>query len=109
MARLCKRWPHKPVAAAFKKPVVSQKPVLLISGEMDPVTPPDNAVQAARTLKNSRHLVVPGQGHGVIMRGCMPRIAARFIKTASTDGLDATCLKGLTPLGFFLTFAGPEP
>ena len=109
MARLCQRWPHRPVAASFKKPVVSSKPVLLISGQMDPVTPPLDAVQAARTLSNSRHLVVPGQGHGVIMRGCMPKIAARFIQTAAVSGLDVGCLKGVSPLGFFLTFAGPEP
>ncbi len=109
IARLCKRWPHKPVAAAFKKPVSSAAPVLLISGQADPVTPPENAEKAARTLKNSRHLVVPWQGHGVIMRGCMPSLAARFVQTASARGLDARCLQGLRPLGFFLSFAGPEP
>jgi len=109
MARLCKQWPHRPVAPAFKKPVSSDTPVLLLSGQIDPVTPPENAVKAARTLSRSLHLVVPGQGHGVIMRGCMPKLAARFIKTASVEGLDGACLQEQAPLGFFLTFAGPEP
>ena len=109
MARLCRRWPHRPVDAAFKEPVTSAAPVLLLSGQADPVTPPGNAEEVARTLKNSLHLVVPWQGHGVIMRGCMPRLAARFVSAASTKGLDASCLQTLRPLGFFLTFSGPEP
>ena len=109
MARLCKQWPHRPVEAAFKKPVTSDAPVLLLSGEMDPVTPPKNAEKVARNLSRSRHLVVQGQGHGVIMRGCMPKIAARFIKTAAVKGLAPACLDQLSPLGFFLSFAGPEP
>lgn len=109
VARLCKLWPHRPVGASFKKAVVSNVPVLLLSGEMDPVTPPVGATRAARTLSQSLHLVVPGQGHGVVMRGCMPELVARFIKTASTRGLDAACLQRIKPLGFFTSFTGPEP
>jgi len=34
----CKHWPRGIIAADFKQPVVSDKPVLLISGQDDPIT-----------------------------------------------------------------------
>jgi pimeloyl-ACP methyl ester carboxylesterase len=37
---VCEVWPRGTVAAGFTEPVRSDKPVLLISGGMDPVTPP---------------------------------------------------------------------
>ena len=37
---ICGRWPVGPVDADFKTPVVSDTPVLLLSGEYDPITPP---------------------------------------------------------------------
>jgi fermentation-respiration switch protein FrsA (DUF1100 family) len=93
----------------FKKPVVSAKPVLLLSGEDDPVTPPANAERTAKTLSNSLSLVTPGQGHGNVFRGCVPRIAAAFVDTASVKGLDTACVKDMKPFPFFVSFSGPTP
>ena len=107
MARLCALWPHKPAPAAFKKPVVSHRPVLLLSGEVDPVTPPQNAAHVAKTLANSRHLVAAGQGHGVITRGCVPTLVEAFVRTADPKAVNAECLHTLRPAPLFLDFAGP--
>jgi pimeloyl-ACP methyl ester carboxylesterase len=104
----CEVWPAGTLPADFHDPVVSDKPVLLLSGEDDPVTPPANAALAAETLSNSRQLVAPGQGHITIFRGCMPKLAAQFIE-APGDSLDAACLDTLTASPFFLTPAGPLP
>ena len=88
---------------------MSAKPVLLLSGEDDPITPPANAERAARTLSNSLSLVAPGQGHGNVFRGCIPRIMAQFIDAAAVKGLDTSCVKDIKPFPFFVSFSGPHP
>jgi len=109
MVKSCRAWPKGVMAADFKQPVQSDRPVLLLSGEDDPVTPPANAARAARTLSNSLSLVVPGQGHGNVYRGCVPRITADFIDKASVKGLDTSCVKKIKPFPFFVDFSGPIP
>jgi hypothetical protein len=81
--------------------------VLLLSGEADPVTPPSYAEQAAETLENSLHLVLPGQGHNIIFRGCIPTIAADFLEQGSVTGLDTSCAAQIQPMPFFVNPSGP--
>ena len=47
----------------FRAPVVSDVPVLLISGTMDGRTPVGNADEVDAGLSNSAHLVIEGAGH----------------------------------------------
>ena len=105
----CRYWPRGVMAQGFKQPVVSAKPVLLLSGEDDPITPPANAARAARSLANSLSLVVPGQGHGNVFRGCLPRVAADFVDQGTVRGLDTACVKDTKPFPFFTSFSGPSP
>jgi pimeloyl-ACP methyl ester carboxylesterase len=108
LRRVCAAWPRGQVSVDFRQPVMSETPVLLLSGEADPVTPPANGDQAARTLSNSLHLVAPGQGHRVISRGCIPKIAAAFVERATVKGLESDCVKDIQPAPFFVSFAGPD-
>jgi pimeloyl-ACP methyl ester carboxylesterase len=105
---ICATWPRAEVAADLRVPLQSDIPTLLISGDADPVTPPDYAAAVALTLPNSRHLVVPG-GHGVLAYGCMPRVVAQFIRNGAAGAVDTACLDELAPPPFFTSFAGPEP
>ena len=109
LSKICQTWPHEQVTPEFKTPVRSDVPVLLLSGEADPVTPPENGGSVSRTLPNSLHLVAPGQGHNVIFRGCIPRIAADFIDAGTIQGLDTACVQEIQPLPFFVNFSGPIP
>jgi pimeloyl-ACP methyl ester carboxylesterase len=109
MPEICARWPHAEVARSFKEPVRSGAPVLLLSGEADPVTPPELAEEARRTLPNSVHLVVKGHGHNVSLRGCLPALIAQVQRDASVGGLDARCVEDLPPAPIFLDFLGHEP
>lgn len=109
MAEQCAIWPHAQITADFKQPVSSDIPTLLLSGEADPITPPVNAEQAARTLSNHLSLVVPGIGHNVILRGCAPRILGSFIETGSTTGLDIACIQEIRPAPFLINFSGSKP
>jgi pimeloyl-ACP methyl ester carboxylesterase len=106
---ICKVWPQGQIPAGYHEAVYSTIPVLLLSGEADPVTPPSNAELAAETLPNSLHLIAPGQGHGNIMRGCIPSLATEFIDAAGVEGLNTGCVQNLRPLPFFINHAGPAP
>jgi pimeloyl-ACP methyl ester carboxylesterase len=105
----CRRFPHGTLPATFREPVRSTAPTLLLSGEADPVTPPEWAAIAAKGLPNSRQLTLAGQGHGTLGRGCMPKVVERFIEAGKAEGLDATCLDAVRPQPFFLDLAGPMP
>jgi pimeloyl-ACP methyl ester carboxylesterase len=109
MVHPCAVWPRGPTLEGFREPLRSDVPALLLSGEADPVTPPGNGEAVARAMPNARHLVVPGQGHGIIHRGCVPKLVAEFVKKADAKGIDAGCLEEISPLPFFLDFVGPEP
>jgi len=105
----CSAWPRGAVAEGHREPVRSEAPALLLSGELDPVTPPSWAEDAARTLPRSKHVVVPGVGHGVTASGCLPDLVRDFIKNGTALGLDTRCATKLKRPPFFLGFAGPRP
>lgn len=109
MLRFCQSWPSADAATDGKRAIESDVPTLLLSGEFDPVTPPQNAEQAAKTLSNSQHIVAPYQGHAVVTRGCIPLLLADFFEAADPQAVDASCVKTLQPTSFFTTFAGPQP
>jgi pimeloyl-ACP methyl ester carboxylesterase len=109
LREVCTAWPQAEISSDFHRPVSSDVPVLLLSGEADPITPPVYADLVAQTLPNSLHLVLRGMGHGNIMRGCIPRIAADFIEKASVEGLDTACMDKITPPPFFISVTGPLP
>ncbi len=105
----CRSWPRAPLPVGYKDPVRSDVPVLLLSGEADPVTPPANAALAARTLPNSLQVVVPGQGHIVAIRGCIPLVLNSFLKKGSVKGLETNCSREARALPFFIDPSGPAP
>lgn len=59
----CAQWAVSAAPSHVTTPAVSDVPVLLTSGSFDGTAPPSYAVEAAKTLKNSTHLVFPGIGH----------------------------------------------
>jgi alpha-beta hydrolase superfamily lysophospholipase len=109
MQAQCTVWPHKPRPADFRKPLAGKLPVLILSGEFDPVTPPRYGDMVARHLPNSRHIIVKGAGHNVLPIGCMPKLFAKFLETADAKALDVTCIESLTYSPMFTGFYGSEP
>ncbi len=107
--KICSIWPRGDIPANAKEPMTSTVPALLLSGEADPVTPPSNGDRVAAAFPHSLHLVAPGQGHNVIYRGCLPKIAAAFIESGAVEGLETGCVQKIQPLPFFLDFTGPSP
>lgn len=105
----CTAWPHGSVENGFTAALETGLPVLLLSGELDPVTPPAYAESMLSGLPNGRHLVLRGQGHGTLALGCMPKLLARFVETADARGLDADCLDSMSYVPPFTSFNGWEP
>jgi pimeloyl-ACP methyl ester carboxylesterase len=90
---VCAIWPRRDGPPEDGRPVQSDSPVLLLSGTLDPVTPPLWADEALRTLPNGRHLVVPG-AHGV-GGPCISQIVRQFISAGSAKDLDTACTAGI--------------
>lgn len=105
----CAVWPHGKRPADFHEPLKSDVPALLMSGQYDPVTPPRYGDEVLKGLPNGRHLVLKGQGHNVVSRGCMPRLLNDFIDKADAKALDARCLYRLAPTPVFVGFNGATP
>jgi pimeloyl-ACP methyl ester carboxylesterase len=105
----CNVWPRGEVPEDFHQPVVSDVPVLLMSGERDPVTPPHYATQAAETFSNSLNLVARGQAHSVMKNTCLREITTAFIEKGTVEGLDISCVEKILPAPFFTSLLGPDP
>jgi pimeloyl-ACP methyl ester carboxylesterase len=106
----CRVWPRGGVPADFREPVRSEVPVLLLSGELDPVTPPRWGEEALRTLRRGRHVVVPAVGHNTLGHTCGRDLMRAFVEAGDVQGLPAEgCASGPGRPPFFLNFAGPTP
>jgi pimeloyl-ACP methyl ester carboxylesterase len=82
---VCAHWPRGDVPAAFYTIPRSAAPVLLLSGGLDPVTPPRHAERVAKALgPKARSVVVPNNGHNVTAIACMRDAVFHFVD-APTD------------------------
>jgi pimeloyl-ACP methyl ester carboxylesterase len=103
----CALWPRAEIERDYAQPVKSDVPVLILTGEWDPVTPPSNGERTAKTLTNSLHVVVPHGAHGLGgLEGmdCIDNLIVEFIEKGSTKGLNTDCVKNIHRKGFQLKF-----
>jgi hypothetical protein len=105
----CGFWPRGTVEPSFYEPVTTNVPVLVMSGELDPVTPPVWGEAIIKHLPTSKHIVIPGTGHTAGGTACGLRIIRSFLDKGSFDGLDTSCVANVHRPPFFLTPAGPDP
>ncbi len=81
--RACADWPRGALPPGYARIASSASPVLLLSGGLDPVTPPRHAERVAAALgPQARHVVAPNAGHGVLTGGCGAELLFRFIDAA---------------------------
>lgn len=108
-ASVCAEWPKGEVSAEFREPVTSDIPVLILSGEADPITPPRHAEEVAESLSNEIHLVFSDMGHGNLASECSLDIFRDFIENPFIAELDTSCVDNVQPPPFFVDFNGPRP
>jgi pimeloyl-ACP methyl ester carboxylesterase len=95
-ADACTLWPHAKLPASHFAPGKLAIPALLISGDADPVTPPQWADSIKRFLPEARHVVFPTGGHVPVGTPCAVALEVQFILTGETGGLDVACAATLT-------------
>ncbi len=94
----------------YNQTVRSNIPVLLISGHLDPATPPSGAEETARHLPNSLHLVVKNGSHSYAgLSPCVDKIMAKFIESGSTANLDISCINEIRRPPFVITLTEDKP
>lgn len=87
----CKEWPRRKVAAAFRVPLATDIPVLAVSGNLDPVTPPRWAEHALVNMTRAWHLVVPVGSHSE-RSPCIVGILRQFLERGTVDGVNTACV-----------------
>jgi pimeloyl-ACP methyl ester carboxylesterase len=94
--RSCKTWNVEQLPKTVDDPVISDIPTLVLNGRFDPITPPQNGQEAAKTLKNSYFFEFPNTGHSAFQSiDCANDIVSNFLKDPSTRP-DDDCVKKLT-------------
>ncbi|WP_445357802.1 alpha/beta hydrolase [Microbulbifer sp. ANSA002] len=103
--RGCEVWPV--ADRSYAKPQHREHPVLLISGEADPITPPRYAEKQLGYLTNKQHLIITSGGHINSMRGCVPRLIEEFLDSSGEE-LATTCVDEIHRPPFVSGIYGPE-
>jgi pimeloyl-ACP methyl ester carboxylesterase len=99
--RACELWQVPRSSTDGLNPVRADVPTLLISGYMDPVTPPRWADAVARQLPQSRHIVIRHMSHSVDS-DCVDLLAAAFVADPVLDVEVHPCVAELPPLPFMV-------
>jgi pimeloyl-ACP methyl ester carboxylesterase len=94
--RQCALWPHRRLkpTEAWK---ISAVPTLILSGALDPVTPPALGAATAALFKGARHIIIPASGHISSGFACAPNLLADFFDTLKSATLDTKCLMHAQP------------
>ncbi|MEW6990123.1 alpha/beta hydrolase [Colwelliaceae bacterium 6441] len=98
----CPLWPQYRPSDAFYQPVTADIPTLIISGELDPVTPPSNGEFSDKSLPNSKHIVMKNSSHTPGMSGCAVNVINEFLNEKNPNDLDESCLDEI-PAESFMT------
>lgn len=104
----CREWPAGP-ALSIVATTTSAAPALILSGGLDPVTPPARGEAMRRHFPDSVHVIAPGGGHNVSSIGCIPRLIAEFLERGQGDALDVSCASAIARPPFVTSLAGGRP
>ena len=80
MLQVCSDWKVELLPRDVLQPVSSDVPTLLLSGELDPITPPEFAAQVAAGLSRAQQVTFPGGTHGQAFSSpCANGVIQRFL------------------------------
>ncbi len=104
-AEIGELWPNGEAPADLFTRLETEVPILLVSGALDPATPPDGADAMLPGLVNGRHIVFPGGAHSSANFNGLDQIMTQFIAEGSAGNLDLSAVAKNRPPPFF---AGTE-
>lgn len=97
--QVCADWPRGEVSPDFYRIPPARSAVLLLSGGLDPVTPPRHGERVAQALgAKASHRVVPNAGHGLFAVGCVRDVLYRFIEAEDDTAalaVDSSCVAAI--------------
>ena len=105
-AQVCAEWPRGDVPVSFNAPLKTDVPVLMLSGELDPVTPPDISTPLLNNLPNGRQIILRNATHNSY--DCGERLVREFIERGTAQELDASCAEQIKRAPF-VTSLPPLP
>jgi pimeloyl-ACP methyl ester carboxylesterase len=89
----CTNYPMGATDASYNEAVSSSVPVLILQGEFDTRTPPENGRVLAEQLENAKLVIVPQAGHETWgSDNCVAKIGIEFIRNPE-QALDLSCLE----------------
>ena len=103
---VCPVWPQYRPSEAFYQTVTADIPTLILSGNLDPVTPPSNGEHSAKSLPNNHHIIIENASHTVAMTTCASDIIDEFLTTLQPKALDESCLEEVPSESFMTNLNG---
>ena len=91
----CQQWDVAPADPAITEPATSAVPALLVSGSLDAITAPANAVAAAAELANAHLLDYPDGAHDVMIWSPQCGVAVMQSFLNQPDRFDDSCVAAL--------------
>lgn len=102
----CPLWPKYTVDNDFYQSVVADIPTLILSGNLDPVTPPSNGDKSAATLPNSHHIISNSSAHIVASTTCGVAMVNDFLNNLDPKKVDQSCLLDIPKQSFMTGLNG---
>lgn len=102
----CSAWGKTSYHKPFKQKLVTDIPTLVLSGEVDPVTPSSLGDILMQGLSNGRHIIVKGTGHNTGFVSCMPTLMDKFIDDLKPKDLDVSCMGDVVIPTAYTGFSG---
>jgi pimeloyl-ACP methyl ester carboxylesterase len=96
--RWCDGWPAGHLPADFRAPQRSDVPALLLTGELDPITPPAYADRVASWFTRVTALRLPYRSHADT-DPCVAGLIESFVVTGGRPP-DTSCLAATEPIRF---------
>lgn len=91
--QICRQWKIDLLPRASLAPISSEIPTLLLSGDFDPITPPQYAASLLSSLPGARHVVFPTGSHGQAVKSpCSNLIIQRFLDNPKAAP-DTSCVR----------------
>lgn len=101
--RICSVWPVNKVSNDFLLPVSAGTPVLMVNGDLDPVTSPLRAYEAAVSLSNAKVIVARNMAHFTGPAStCIIAMFEEFLTKADPHNVDFSCTRTIRRPDFYV-------
>ncbi|MFT5637014.1 MAG: pimeloyl-ACP methyl ester carboxylesterase [Cognaticolwellia sp.] len=106
IGKACAAWPTYQPSADFYQTVTADIPTLIMSGELDPVTPASNGEKSHVNLPNSHHIISKNNAHIVASTTCGIKIVNEFLEKQTPKELDESCIEEIPDESFMVGLNG---